>query len=172
MGDRICVMKDGNIMQVAEPLTLYEEPDNLFVAGFIGSPPMNLFTGTVENGGAGLSFVESGNPEAPLRLRLDDSLTRRAREHLDRPLVLGIRPEHIEEAPAEGDPRPGRTCEAAVEVVEPMGAETYLYLATGAHSFIARLRGSGRFEVNRPIRLAFQLEKAHLFDAATGKRLP
>ena len=62
MGDRICVMKDGNIMQVAEPLDLYNHPDNLFVAGFIGSPPMNFFAGTVARDGSQLEFVEAGNP--------------------------------------------------------------------------------------------------------------
>src|SRR5580658_4505378 len=78
MGDRICVMKDGNIMQVAEPLTLYDEPDNLFVAGFIGSPPMNFFNGIVRRAGGHVSFVEDNAVGPPLTIALDEALAGRS----------------------------------------------------------------------------------------------
>ena len=81
MGDRICVMRDGNIMQVADPLTLYRQPENIFVAGFIGSPPMNLLKGKVQRLDGGLSFVEDAQQNAmtvPLRGKLE-SLGRRLR---------------------------------------------------------------------------------------------
>ena len=91
MGDRICVMKDGDIMQVAEPLTLYNHPENVFVAGFIGSPPMNFFRGTVEPDGARLRFVETNPHGPPLRLPLPAALERRAAAHPGRPLLLGLR---------------------------------------------------------------------------------
>ena len=76
MGDRICVMRDGNIMQVADPLTLYRQPENIFVAGFIGSPPMNLLKGKVQKLDGGLSFVEDAQQNAltvPLRGKLESS---------------------------------------------------------------------------------------------------
>jgi len=167
MGDRICVMRDGNIMQVAEPLALYNHPDNLFVAGFIGSPPMNFFRGTVEPAGAQLRFVEADNPGIPLRLRLGDALSKKASSHVGRTVMLGIRPENIADVPSNADFDPERTAEVKIEVVEPMGAETYLYLDTGANSFIARVRATDRFSPGNPLKVSFGIETAHLFDATS-----
>jgi multiple sugar transport system ATP-binding protein len=167
MGDRICVMKDGNIIQVAEPLTLYNHPVNLFVAGFIGSPPMNFFHGTIQRAGGHLVFVETSGRPAPLTLVLGDVLSARAAGHVDRPVVLGIRPENIHDTLTLGTPDPARTAEVNVEVSEPMGPETYLYLDTGVTSFIARVRPTDRFEPGQKIKVTFGLDQAHLFDAAT-----
>ena len=170
MGDRICVMKDGNILQVAEPLALYHHPENLFVASFIGSPPMNLFPGTVEADNGQLVFVEAG-PGAALRLALGDKLSRKASAYVDRPLVFGIRPENVTDILTASETDPRRTAEVQIEVVEPMGAETYLYLNTGANSFIARVPATDRFDPNRRLMVSFELEKAQLFDAATEQAL-
>ena len=171
MGDRICVMKDGNVMQVAEPLTLYHHPENLFVAGFIGSPPMNLFRGTLRRAGARLDFVETNDRGAPLTIALDERLARQAQAHLDRPVVFGLRPEDVQDTLTLAEPDPARTVELKIEVAEPMGAETYLHLDTGATPFIARVRPTGRYEINHPIKLTFDVEKAHLFDAVSEQVL-
>ena len=171
MGDRICVMKDGNIMQVAEPLTLYHHPENLFVASFIGSPPMNFFKGIVEPDNGRLIFVEAGNDGMALRLALGDALSKKAAAHTGRPLVFGIRPENVTDVLTAGEADPGRTAEVQIDVVEPMGAETCLYLDTGAHSFVARVRSTDRFEPNHRLKVFFDVEKAHLFDAATEQVL-
>jgi len=171
MGDRICVMKDGNVMQVAEPLTLYNRPENLFVAGFIGSPPMNFFRGTIRRAGPRLDFVETNDRGAPLTIALNEPLSRQAQAQADRPVVFGLRPEDVQDSLTLADPDPARTVEVKVEVSEPMGAETYLYLGTGATSFIARVRPTGRFEVNRRMKVTFDVDKAHLFDAATEQVL-
>src|ERR1700738_392404 len=96
MGDRICVMKDGAIMQVADPLTLYRKPENLFVAGFIGSPPMNLLRGKVTKQDSGMVFNETAEQNAisiPIRGLLEPLAAR----YLDKTIVLGVRPEHITE---------------------------------------------------------------------------
>jgi multiple sugar transport system ATP-binding protein len=167
MGTRICVMRDGRIMQVAEPLTLYDHPANLFVAGFIGSPPMNFFKGTIRRDGGHLSFVESGNGGTPLTLALTESLARQAAGHVDKPVIFGIRPENLHDVLTLASPDPARTAEVTVEVSEPMGAETYLYLQTGATSFIARVRPTDRFHVNQRIKVLFDLDHAHLFDPTT-----
>ncbi len=171
MGDRICVMKDGSIMQVAEPLTLYNQPDNLFVAGFIGSPPMNLLPGTVEAAGDQLVFVEAGNPGGPLRIPLGETLSRKAAGQVGRPVVFGVRPENVAAGgttnSGPGEPLAGVT----IEVVEPIGAETYLYLDTGASSFVARVRAGDRFVPGHRLNVAFGVESAHLFDPATGQVL-
>lgn len=174
MGDRICVMKDGRIMQVAEPLTLYNQPDNLFVAGFIGSPQMNLFPGKIEREGGTLFFVENVGASAgtPLRLALPPALAARATGHAGKGVVLGIRPEHLEDtAPGASHGAPGSEATVRIDLAEPMGAETYLYLNTGATAFIARVKPTDQYEINTNVTMRFGLEHAHLFDAQTEQAI-
>jgi multiple sugar transport system ATP-binding protein len=171
MGDRICVMRDGYIMQVAEPLELYNNPANMFVAGFIGSPPMNFFHGTLEQSGGGLTFVEKNTKATPVRVVLNERLSRAGAGHLGKDVVFGIRPEDVQDAVTVSNPAPGTTLEIKVEVSEPMGAETLLYLDSGAHSFIARVKPTDRFEPGQSVKVVAQLEKAHLFDAKTEQVL-
>jgi len=163
MGDRICVMKDGAIMQVAEPLTLYNRPANLFVAGFIGSPSMNFFKGTLCRAGNSLNFVEDNLAAAPLTLPLEA----RAQSPIDQPIVLGLRPEDISDPTDDS----AATAEVMVEMAEPMGAETYLHLNTGATAFVARVQPAGRFTIGQKTKVAFRTAKAHLFDPATGQAI-
>lgn len=165
MGDRICVMKDGNIMQVAEPLEIYNNPANMFVAGFIGSPPMNFFHGNLVQDRGQLWFVENNTKGVPVRVALDDRLTRDAATHSGGGIVLGIRPEDIADAHTVANPPPERCLTATVDVSEPMGAETYIYLDTGATSFIARVRSSDRYDIGARLKVALDMNKAHLFDA-------
>lgn len=165
MGDRICVMKDGRIMQVAEPLEIYNHPQNLFVAGFIGSPPMNFFRGAVQRAGENLSFVETSPKGGGLTVPLDAALKKRAAAEVGKPVVFGVRPEDIHETTgAEG-------YEVKVAIAEPMGAETYLYLDSGATEFVARVAPSYAHSAGQAVRVRFDLAKAHLFDAATGQVL-
>jgi multiple sugar transport system ATP-binding protein len=172
MGDRICVMKDGGIMQVASPLTLYNQPANLFVAGFIGSPPMNLFKGSIQRTECGLSFVEVNAAAAPVTVPLDQRLAAKAAAYVDRAVVFGIRPENVQDAVAlTGSAEPGPRAEVTVEIAEPMGAETLLYLGTGATSFIARVRPTDRYHIDQKIVVGFDLAHAHLFDAQTEEAL-
>lgn len=167
MGDRICVMKDGNIMQVATPLELYNHPANIFVAGFIGSPPMNFFKGVIRRSGNHLVFVETNAKSTPFQVTLDEALAAKAAGHIDRSIVLGVRPEDVQDTLTVNSPNPACTIDVTVEVAEPMGSETYLYLDTGVHSFIGRVRPTDTFDTNQRIQVSFKMEKAHLFDAAT-----
>ena len=169
MGDRICVIRDGNILQVDDPLTLYHQPASLFVAGFIGSPAMNFFRGAVQRGSDHLAFVETNTQGTPARLRLDERLSSRAAGHVGRPLVLGIRPEDLGDPQSESVPE--AAIDATLEVIEPMGAETFLHLFTGATSFIARVRPTHGLAVNKVVRVPVDLTKAHLFDAETEQVL-
>jgi len=164
MGDRICVMKDGHIMQVATPLELYNTPANMFVAGFIGSPPMNFFKGTLRADGGRLQFVETNEKGAPVVIALDERLSALGKAHVGKPIVFGIRPEDAQDTLVVTNPDPGRTIEVEVEVSEPMGAETYLYLTTRANNFIARVRPTDRFEPGQRVKITLKLENAHLFD--------
>ncbi len=167
MGDRITVMKDANIMQVAKPLELYNHPENVFVASFIGSPPMNLFKGTLKREGNNVLFVEDNSSETRLVVHLDDNLARKGASHINKPVTFGIRPEDINDTLTVASPDPRYTVDARVEISEPMGSETYLYLDSGANSFIARVRSTDRFEINSRIKVTFAMERAHLFDVET-----
>jgi multiple sugar transport system ATP-binding protein len=164
MGDRICIMKDGEIQQVAEPLSLYNQPANLYAAGFIGSPPMNFFRGTLRKEGAGVRFVEANAKGAPVTINLPPRLAAAGRNHVDKAVVLGIRPEDLHE---ESTPREGATATVKVDVSEPMGAETYLYLNSGATSFIARVKPTEVHAPGSSVHLAFTPETLHLFDASS-----
>jgi len=162
MGDRICVMKDGRIMQVAEPMEIYNRPANLFVAGFIGSPPMNFLRGAVRRDAGALIFTEENSATEPVKIVLDETLAAKAAERLGQPLILGVRPENIRLA--------SETAAAAhlrIDVAEPMGAETFLHLASGAHTLIARVPPNHRFTPNQPLAVTFDLEHACLFDPAS-----
>jgi len=171
MGDRICVMKDGNIMQVAEPLELYNNPKNLFVAGFIGSPQMNLFKGSIRRAGGHLAFIEDNSTSAPISIQLDERLAAKAANHLEKPVVFGIRPENVQDTLSTTNANPAVTAEVKVDVSEPMGSETYLYLDSGATAFIARVRPTDHYSPNQKVKIVFDVSKAHLFDASTEQAL-
>jgi len=171
MGDRICVMKDGHIMQVAEPLELYNHPANLFVAGFIGSPAMNFFRGSVKKSGDTLQFVETNEKGTPIVVTLDAKLAVKASSYIGKPIIFGIRPEDVQDTLTLALPDAGRTIEVKVEVSEPMGSETYLYLTTGASSFIARVNPTDRFDSDQKIKVTLKLENVHLFDPETEQVL-
>ncbi|HRI82943.1 MAG TPA: sn-glycerol-3-phosphate ABC transporter ATP-binding protein UgpC, partial [Opitutaceae bacterium] len=98
MGDRICVMKDGHIMQVAAPLDLYNHPANMYVAGFIGSPPMNFIKGRIKRTGNQLAFIEENTRSTPVSVQLTDDLAHKAAAYVDKPIVLGVRPEDAQDS--------------------------------------------------------------------------
>ena len=154
MADKIVVMHDGRVEQIGAPLDLYDRPENAFVAGFIGSPAMNFFEGTLRADGA--SRVETaGNTHLPVGAAPAASNGRR--------VVYGIRPEHIELA-ADG-------IQAEVVVVEPTGSETQVVARAEGREFLAVFRERHAFRPGERIGLRPRRELAHLFDGSTGKRL-
>jgi multiple sugar transport system ATP-binding protein len=158
MADRIVVMKDGLVQQVADPNTLYENPANLFVASFIGTPPMNLLSGTLVAVDGQLLFDE-GNCRIPVPRDPGGALA----PYVGRAVVFGIRPEHVGSMAAETQPGRPRVA-ARVEVIEPMGSETYLYVNTGRSALIARVDPHRKCRVGDTLQLAVQESQAHLFD--------
>jgi multiple sugar transport system ATP-binding protein len=171
MGDRICVMKDGDIMQVATPLEIYNHPANLFVAGFIGSPPMNLFRGHLRRAGGRVRFVEDSTAPTPLCLDIEGELLRRTEAYIERPVVLGMRPEAIHDALSGSLPPECQRVDVRVEVSEPMGSETLLYLDSGATSFVARVAPTDRFDSGQRVTVAFDMARAHVFDPKTEQAI-
>jgi multiple sugar transport system ATP-binding protein len=165
LGDRIAVMRGGTLQQVAGPMELYRRPANLFVAGFIGSPPMNFFHGTLAAEGSGLVFREEA--ATGFKLRVAEEMRSRLADFTGKKVALGIRPEHIAEKTGTDDTPAGQVVEALAGVVEPMGPETFLYAANGSHSFAARLRADFRAVAQQKVSLVFDMRHAHFFDPAT-----
>jgi len=154
MGSKIVVMKDGEIFQIDSPLNLYNKPENLFVAGFIGSPSMNFFKGVIEKRD-GLFFKE-GNLTFKLEKKIEDLLE----PYTGKEVVMGIRPEDIEVTDKTVD----NTNTAELEVFEPMGNEIFLYLKTHFSSFVARVGTDREYHEGEIISLNFKMGKAHFFD--------
>jgi multiple sugar transport system ATP-binding protein len=168
MGDRIAIVKEGLINQVADPITLYFKPVNKFVAGFIGSPPMNFMKGNIIKKDRKFYFNE-GN----FRVKIVEEMISYISDYQDRDITFGIRPEDIYDKLFIPDASPESTLAATCEVIEPMGAEVYLHLTTGKHSFIARM-GTGtdeRAEIAQDIDLVFDMSKVHFFDPKTQKSI-
>ena len=175
LGSRIAVMKDGVIQQVGDAMSVYRHPANTFVAGFIGSPPMNFFGGIVAQKDGGWFFVETQADGAVvpdgLAVRLPEDLAARMNGCVGRQVLFGLRPENIADNSNVPDATPGLTIEAVVEVVEPRGAETFLHLTRGAQSFVARVHAARRAEAGQKVSLVFEMGHAHFFDPATGKTI-
>ncbi len=167
MGDRIVVMLDGIIQQVATPLTLYTSPRNKFVAGFIGSPPMNMLSGSTvaENG-----EVRFRDDNKVVSLRVDPKHRDALDSYLGKKVVFGIRPEDMYDSVSQ-TAVDGKSITANVEVVEPMGAELYLYLELGGQTVTARIKSTEEPEVNTAYVLDIDMEKAHFFDIDTEETI-
>jgi len=167
MGTRIVVMKDGIIQQVDAPLRLYNEPDNLFVAGFLGSPPMNFIRGTLRGSPGALIFKEADGGAVELKLGSRPA----ADAHIGKEVTLGVRPEDCGIVPQTGA-LPENTFQAVADIVEPMGAETYFHLQTGPHTVISRSRAAAdQSEAGHRLRFAIDAARTHLFDPASGTRI-
>ncbi len=168
MGDRIVVMNDGLVQQIDKPLKIYDEPDNLFVAGFLGSPPMNFVRGKLKDTPEGVFFKESGSGTITCPITHIPGL----KSYVGKEVILGIRPENI--AYVVGPSKPsGYRFQALVDFVEPMGAETYFYLQTGGHMIICRSPASVDHREADGHRMQFEinLEMIKAFDAETTNRI-
>jgi multiple sugar transport system ATP-binding protein len=189
LGDRVVIMRGGAVQQVGPPQELYDHPRNLFVAGFIGSPSMNFLHAAVEDG-----HLRTALGDVPIGDRV-----RRQLDGADAPreLILGIRPEHFEDAALIDDEsrRRGLEFEAPVDIVESMGSDKYVYFTVegerasaaeleelaadaGAADFtgtgsslVTRLSAESPVREGEPRRVWFNLEKIHLFDPSSGRNL-
>jgi multiple sugar transport system ATP-binding protein len=179
LGDRVVVMRSGIVQQVGTPTELYERPANLFVAGFIGSPSMNFLPGTLEGG-----VVHSAIGDIPVPERV----ATRAKGH---ELIIGIRPEHFEDASLVD--APGVTFEHRVDVLESLGSDVYAYFTlegagasaqeleelardtgsdtSGEQQLVTRLDAATKARENQPLTIWFNPEKVQVFDPSSGANL-
>ena len=165
MGNRIVVMKDGSVQQIDSPLNLYNSPVNKFVAGFIGSPAMNFFTGTIKNNN-GLVF-----DEGKIQLKIPTEYQKKLSAYINKKVSIGIRPEDISETNfSHGIKNPAKA-QSFLEVVEPMGNEYFIYLNTGFNQFVARTGQHKEQAVGESIDIVFKMENAHFFDMETEKKI-
>ncbi|WP_229399949.1 ABC transporter ATP-binding protein [Micromonospora okii] len=188
LGDRVVIMRGGAIQQVGPPQELYEHPRNLFVAGFIGSPSMNFLHAAVDDG-----KLRTAIGDVPIGERIRRELTA---NDAPRELILGIRPEHFEDAELVDDEtrRRGLEFSAPVDIVESMGSDKYVYFTVegerasaaeleelaadagadfsgGGASLVTRLSAESAVREGEDRRVWFNLEKIHLFDPSTGRNL-
>lgn len=159
MGTKIVIMKDGVIQQVGPPMEIYEYPINKFVGGFIGSPGMNFLPARIvaENS---KTYVDTKS----FRLLIPEDKVSFIQDHGNREVILGIRPEHIQDNAFADASSITDTFKAVVEVVETLGAEVQLDIVSGDHNLIARVDPRTKAERNREIDLAVNMEKIHIFD--------
>jgi multiple sugar transport system ATP-binding protein len=160
LGDRIAVMDGGAIQQLASPLALYERPENKFVAGFLGTPPMNFLNGRIESDNGHAQFNEGS-----ARISLPDWASRSADALPARESVFGVRPEDIKIGPPPGDVR------ARVNVVEPLGDEMIVYVSTDYHDLVCKAPPHEKVAVDDEVGLTLNIDKTHLFDPETGKNV-
>ncbi|QQE79461.1 ABC transporter ATP-binding protein [Alicyclobacillus sp. SO9] len=169
MGDRIVVMKDGVIQQVDTPQRVYSQPNNIFVAGFIGSPAMNFFNGElVEEGGK----VYFRAPEVSILLPEGRYQSLKSAGVMNKKVVLGVRPEDMHDDETTRDAYPEATMDVKIDVVEHMGSEVYLHINQGGQSAIARVSSRFDFTPGSSLNLALDVNKVHIFDAETEEAVP
>ncbi len=166
MGDRIVIMKDGYIMQVGAPLEVYDHPQSVFVAGFIGSPAMNFFKGRLTRAD-GVMIVDMGN----FQVTVPEAYASSYESYLDKEITFGIRPEDIADSNPEDRRGQWDEFKAIVEVIEPLGAEIILELSKGDHSFTGRVDPHSKSTLNEEVSVYFDMLKMHLFDPETEKMI-
>ncbi|MBS3751626.1 MAG: sn-glycerol-3-phosphate ABC transporter ATP-binding protein UgpC [Anaerolineales bacterium] len=162
MADRIAVLNHGELQQVDTPQKLYDYPDNLFVAGFIGSPAMNFFNAVLrEEGDDIIVDADAFNVKVPEKRK------EAFQDHIGKPVVFGLRPEDIHD-PNYAPPRIiSQEVEADVDVTELMGNEIFLYLISGDHEYVARVDPRTGYKMGDKVKMAFNMDNMHIFDKET-----
>jgi multiple sugar transport system ATP-binding protein len=166
LGDRICVMYNGLIQQTAQPMAVYDRPVNKFVAGFLGTPPMNFFEGKLQLKDNKPAFVLDDDTIIVLK----DS-SGKFKPYINKDMILGIRPEHL-----TIQQRPGQTdngIPSKVNVIEPLGDKKDVYLTTlSGHKFIANLEPHTQLEIDQKIVIYVDVDKTHIFEPGeTGRNV-
>ncbi|MCW3097606.1 MAG: carbohydrate transporter ATP-binding proteinCUT1 family [Chthonomonadaceae bacterium] len=168
MGDRIAVMSNGVIQQCDKPLTLYNHPANLFVAGFIGSPAMNFLPVTLTRSGSDVIVDADG-----FQVALMPEQAARVGDYIGKKLTFGIRPEDIYDKNLPGlvASTPGNTVSVEVDVIEPLGSDVEMYIKIGELTLIATIDSASAAQVGDKIDVIFDMAKSHLFDPQTEQAL-
>jgi multiple sugar transport system ATP-binding protein len=162
MASRIAVMNLGLLQQIASPQNLYDHPDNLFVAGFIGSPAMNFFPGTMRKDD-GKVYIDGGT----FNVQIPEDRISTYEPYLDKEVIFGMRPEDIHNPDFTPPGIIAQPVECTVDVTELMGNEIFVYLKNGDHNFIARVDPRSRYQVNDKVTVIFNMDNMQIFDTET-----
>ncbi len=166
MATRIAVINKGVLLQIDTPQTLYDKPNNLFVAGFIGSPAMNFFPAHIRKDGGRL-YVDGGT----FNLLIPEDRTSIYTPYVDKPIIFGIRPEDIHNPDYAPPSIIAHPVEATVDVTELMGNEITVYMKSGEQVFVARVDPRSRYQVNEKVQVVFNLDNMHVFDRDTEQAI-
>lgn len=166
MASRIAVINKGILQQLDTPQMLYDHPANLFVAGFIGSPSMNFFPGTISVSGGKVAVDMDG-----FKVQIPDALAAPYKDMGDKKIIFGIRPENIHDPDFAPPNIHGEKVAAKVDVTELMGNETFLYLVNGKNTFIARVDPRSHKRVGDDVQVIFDMDKFHIFDVETEEAI-
>ncbi len=166
MGDRLVVMNRGNIQQLDKPQNLYDKPVNRFVAGFIGSPPMNFVDCTVRRLNGDLYATAEG-----MSLKIPQGKAGAIQGYVDKEVTLGLRPEHIFGVTPGENIEPGRHFRASVWVVEPLGNEKLVHLRCGQSTLVTRMAAHSAIKAGEQAVFLVRMESAHLFDKDSEERV-
>ena len=167
MASRIFIMHNGTLQQAGIPLEIYKKPANRFVAGFIGSPAMN-FVDAALAAEQGAYFVRTEHFE----VRLPEAFHDRVASYAGRSIVFGVRPEDMAEDEGDAAADGGDTLAARVEVVETLGAETFVHLACGGQTLVARVAVPDRpLTIGQEMTIRVKMDKTHLFDPETSRTI-
>ena len=162
LGDRIAVMKSGKILQFDTPLNVYDKPVNRFVAGFIGSPPMNFVPGMIIAKDGSLYF-DSGKFKLTIIERMKSALDK----YVGEKIIFGIRPENIYDKLFASNATIGNTMRTICDVVETMGSYNYLYISVGKYNLIASVKGNNKPAAGSILEVVIDMERAHFFNPST-----
>jgi multiple sugar transport system ATP-binding protein len=166
MATRIAVINKGILLQVDSPQNLYDHPNNLFVAGFIGSPAMNFFPAKLRKDNGRL--MVDGNTFA---IAIPDEFAKPYQAHAGKNVIFGIRPENIHDPNFVPPNVYTETIESQVDVTELMGNEIFLHMLSGQNTFVARVDPRSKLRVGEKVQIAFDMDSIHIFDAETEETI-
>lgn len=166
MATRIAVINKGMLLQLDTPQNLYDRPDNMFVAGFIGSPAMNFFPAHLRKDGNKL-VVDTGD----FAVKIPSEHSAPFQKYVDRAMVFGIRPEDIHNPAFVPSNIHAENVNAKVDVTELMGNEIFLWLISGPNTFVARVDPRTRFHIDDSVQISFNMDNFHIFDPETEEAI-
>jgi multiple sugar transport system ATP-binding protein len=166
MATRIAVINKGILQQLDTPQNLYDHPNNLFVAGFIGTPAMNFFPGKLRRDNGKL-LVDTGDFVLPIPAKK----AKPYENHVGKDVIFGIRPENIHDVDFVPSNIDSEKVDVKVDLTELMGNEIFLYMVTGKNTFVARVDPRSELRVGQQAQVAFNMDNVHIFDAATEEAI-
>ena len=163
MASRIFIMNDGRLQQYGAPLEVYRKPNNKFVAGFIGSPAMNFIDSKIIKENEDY-FIDTES----LKVKIPQDFYSKIADYVGKEVIFGVRPEDLHDKQFVSNATPSNTIKAKVEVIEPLGAEIFIYLACGKNSLVGKMDSRTQVEIEQNIEIVINMEKTHIFDPKTS----